>query len=71
MTFLILMYARSSLNDIYTKYLKYHKQIHNELLQMERGKVDEIAKQTSEDQTKMSFRVGRSDGELEDKSSTW
>ena len=51
------MYARTTLNDIYEKYRKYHKEIHDQLLSMKRKEINKIAKKDQLYQDNMCFQV--------------
>ena len=55
--FQIVMYAHTTLNGVYQKYQKYHKQIHAELLKMKRAEIYKIAKQDQLFQDNKSFQV--------------
>lgn len=80
MTFLIVAYARTSLNEVYKKYQTYHKLIHEELLKREgsgiakQGKEDQTAQRQDRNKDKVrrtntAFRVRHSDKQQQNGSS--
>ncbi|KAL8610251.1 hypothetical protein ACOMHN_038946 [Nucella lapillus] len=55
--FLVVMYGRTSFNDVHNTYLTYHKKIHSLLLEMKREEINTIARQEALDQENTALRV--------------